>query len=162
MQAAEDGGGGGVATFVPSRTPRSGAHPVTGIARNVSRLAADDPASGGPYRITRVAMECGPLNAPRAANANRFRVPDPARPVLDGRRVLLVDDTWTSGTSLQSTAAALKAAGAASVTGLCVARWLSWEWSPHVPFLERVTAEPFEPFSCIAGTHECRLGPRRA
>ena len=47
----------------------------------------------------------------------------------------------------------------ASVTGLCVARWLSWEWAPHVPFLERVTAEPFEPFSCIAGTHECRPGP---
>jgi hypothetical protein len=49
MQAGEDGGEWDVATFVPSRTPRSGAHPVTGIARNVSRLAADDPASGGPY-----------------------------------------------------------------------------------------------------------------
>ena len=71
--------------------------------------------------------------------------------------MLLVDDTWTTGTSLQSAAAALKAAGAASVTGLCVGRWLSWRWEPDVPLLKHVTAAPYDPFRCIAGTHQCRL-----
>lgn len=58
--------------------------------------------------------------------------------------MLLVDDTWTSGTSMQSAAAALTRAGAASVTGLCVTRWLS-----------RITATAFDPFSCIAYARVC-------
>jgi len=156
MRAAENGDWD-VATFVPSRTPRTGPHPVTGIARNVARLAADDPASGGRYQIKRVLMECGPLNVSRVANAARFAVPDAVRPQVEGKRVLLVDDTWTTGTSLQSAAAALKAAGASSVTGLCVARWLSWKWEPEASLLEKVTVSAFDPFSCIAGTYVCRL-----
>ncbi|MEE6140752.1 phosphoribosyltransferase [Mycobacterium sp. 050128] len=160
MRAAE-GAEWDVATFVPSRTSRTGPHPVTGIARNVARLANDDPASGGKYQIKRVLMECGPVNVSRVANAARFAVPDAARPLIEGKRVLLVDDTWTTGTSLQSAAAALRAAGAAAVTGLCVARWLSWNWAPEASLLEKVTVEAFDPFSCIAGTHKCRLIPHR-
>jgi len=41
---------------------------------------------------------------------------------LEGRRVLLIDDVCTSGATLDSCAAALKAAGAASVWGLTLAR----------------------------------------
>ncbi len=41
---------------------------------------------------------------------------------LDGRRVLLIDDVATSGATLDACAAALKAAGAASVWGLTLAR----------------------------------------
>lgn len=91
MRAAE-GAGRDTATFVPSRTPRTGPHPVTGIARNVARLAKDDPASGGTYQIKRVLMECGPVNAPRVANANaaRFAVPDAARPLIEDKRVLVL------------------------------------------------------------------------
>lgn len=160
MRAAELGDDWDVATFVPSRAQRIGAHPVAGIARNVARLAADDPARGGPYRIKRVVLDCGPVDVPRVPNAGRFAVPEAVRPAIEGKRVLLVDDTWASGTSVQSAAAALKAAGAASVTALCVARWLSWDRPSHVPLLERVTAAPYDPFLCIAGTHACRLRPR--
>ncbi|WP_338154538.1 phosphoribosyltransferase [Mycobacteroides chelonae] len=155
MREAENGQGWDVATFVPSRTPRNGLHPVAGIARNVARLLADDPARGGPYRITRVLLAPGPVNAPREADAGRFSVPDDVRPVVDGKRVLLVDDTWTSGTSLQLAAAALKIAGSASVTGLCVARWLSWDWDSHVPLLKQVAAKPYDPFRCIAFNRSC-------
>lgn len=121
----------------------------------MARIAADR-ADGGPRRIKRVSLAAGPLNAKRIANVDRFAVPDAARPVVDGKRVLLVDDTWTTGTSQQS-AAALKAAGAASVTGLCVARWLSWRWESDTPLLRHVIAAPYDPFRCIAGTHQCRL-----
>lgn len=157
MRAADRGWD--AAAFVPSRTPREGLHPVTGIARNVSRLAADDPASGGPHEIKRVSLELGPVNVSRVANAARFAVPDKSRDRIEGKRVLLVDDTWTTGTSVQSAAATLKAAGAASVTGLCIARWLSWGRDSDVPLLKKVTTDPFDPFSCIAGTHQCRLRP---
>ena len=41
-----------------------------------------------------------------------------------GKSVLLVDDTWTSGSSLQSAAVALKRAGATRVAGLVIGRHL--------------------------------------
>lgn len=158
MRDAEGGREWDAATFVPSRHSHAGGHPVAGIARNVTRLLADDPARGGPYQITRVLMECGDLDDPRGADARRFTVPDHARSVVDGRRVLLVDDTWVSGTSMQSAAAALKTAGAETITGLCVARWLSWDWPAHVPLLQHVAAAAFDPFSCIAYAGACPRG----
>lgn len=104
-----------------------------------------------------MSIACGPLDAPHVASIDRFAVPDAVRPTVAGKRVLLVDDTWTTGTSLQSVAAALKAAGAASVTGLCVARWLSWRWEPDVPLLRQVAAAPYDPSRCIVGAEQCQL-----
>lgn len=157
IRAAEQHQEWDVATYVPSK--RTGLHPVTGVALNIARIAAQDTDDDTPSRIKRVSIACGPVHAPRVANVDRFTVPDAVRPAIEGKRVLIVDDTWTSGTSIQSAAAALKAAGAASVTGLCVARWLSWRWEPDVPLLQNVTTAPYDPFHCFAGTDQCRLRP---
>jgi ComF family protein len=43
---------------------------------------------------------------------------------LDGERILLIDDVWTTGATLDACAGALRAAGADSVWGLTVAREL--------------------------------------
>jgi predicted amidophosphoribosyltransferase len=51
----------------------------------------------------------------------------PTRP-LDGQPVLLVDDTWTTGASAQSAAAALKSAGAGPVAAVVIGRHLNREW----------------------------------
>jgi ComF family protein len=51
-----------------------------------------------------------------------FKVPAGARPALAGRRVVLVDDVYTSGATASACAKALKRAGAASVEILCWAR----------------------------------------
>jgi ComF family protein len=51
-----------------------------------------------------------------------FRVPPDARPRLAGRRVILVDDVYTSGATAAACARVLKRAGAASVEVLCWAR----------------------------------------
>ena len=59
----------------------------------------------------------------RLANVRGAFQVDPLRlPMLAGRRVLLVDDVMTSGASLFTAAAALRAAGAAHITGLAIAR----------------------------------------
>lgn len=51
-----------------------------------------------------------------------FEVPPAARPRLAGRRLVLVDDVYTSGATASACARALKRAGAASVEVLCWAR----------------------------------------
>jgi predicted amidophosphoribosyltransferase len=47
-----------------------------------------------------------------------------------GRRVLLIEDTWTSGGNAQSAALILRRGGAASMTIVAIARWLKPEESP--------------------------------
>jgi predicted amidophosphoribosyltransferase len=69
------------------------------------------------------------------ADNNREMRPDSYSVVTDvvNRSVLLVDDTWTSGASLQSAAVALKRAGGTRVVGLVIGRHLDVPTAPH-PF----------------------------
>lgn len=43
---------------------------------------------------------------------------------VDGESILLIDDTWVTGSSAQSAAAALREAGAAQVACVVIGRWL--------------------------------------
>lgn len=52
--------------------------------------------------------------------------------------VVVIDDSWVSGSSSQSLAVALKRAGAEQVSILSVARVLSPSWKPNEPFLRNV------------------------
>ena len=54
----------------------------------------------------------------RELNPDRFRAPGP----LTSAAILLLDDTWTSGASVQSAAVALKRAGARSVAAVVLGR----------------------------------------
>ena len=45
-----------------------------------------------------------------------------------GKRVLLIDDTWTTGSAMQSAAAALRQAGAQAVAGLVIGRHLHMDF----------------------------------
>jgi hypothetical protein len=68
------------------------------------------------------------------------------RPV-DGRSVLLIDDTWTTGASAQSAAAALKAAGAGAVAAVVIGRHLNREWHENDKRIRGI-ARPFDWSKC--------------
>lgn len=62
---------------------------------------------------------------PRAFSHDKFE----ATQRLNGHdAILLIDDTWTTGASAQSAAAALKAAGAGPVGAVVIGRHLNREW----------------------------------
>ena len=91
---------------VPSGQGRPGAHPLAGLVRSSVALPV--------VRLSVVPREIHT----RGVNPAWVRVVDP----VAGADVLVVDDTWVSGGSAQSTAAALKLAGARRVAVVVLGR----------------------------------------
>ena len=102
-------------TVVPSTRQRTSTHPLIDILSrrlNITR-----------YRFAE-ALATSSVNT-RQLRPDEYTV----RADVAGKRVLLVDDQWTSGASLQSSAIALKRAGAAWVVGLVIGRRVDAEHS---------------------------------
>lgn len=66
---------------------------------------------------------------------------------IDNAHVLLIEDTWVTGGSAQSAAAALKRAGARAVTLLVIARWLDLRRGETRSFASTLTSQ-FDPDAC--------------
>jgi len=79
----------------------------------------------------------------RAYSDHKFE----ATRALDSEAVLLIDDTWTTGASAQSAAAALKAAGAGPVAAVVIGRHLNREWHENDRRLRGI-AQPFDWSTC--------------
>jgi hypothetical protein len=75
---------------------------------------------------------------PRTVDADKFN----SLRTLDGESVLLVDDTWTTGASAQSAAAALHRAGAGAVAAVVIGRHVNREWGEN----DRRLSELGQPF----------------
>jgi predicted amidophosphoribosyltransferase len=104
-------------TTVPSGDPqRDHLHP---LPRLVGELT-------GPTRTRhrRLLRRSAKPVASRAFDAEKF---EPVVP-LDSEPVLLIDDTWTTGASAQSAAAALRSAGAGAVATVVIGRHVNREW----------------------------------
>jgi predicted amidophosphoribosyltransferase len=72
---------------------------------------------------------------------------EPTGPLTEQTAVLLIDDTWTTGTSAQSAAAALKAAGAGPVGAVVIGRHLNREWHQNDRRLRGIS-QPFDWSTC--------------
>jgi hypothetical protein len=76
---------------------------------------------------------------PRRVDPRKF---EPTRK-LAGESVLLIDDTWTTGASARSAAAALARAGAGSVGAVVIGRYVNRDWHENDRQL-RALARPYD------------------
>jgi predicted amidophosphoribosyltransferase len=142
-QAANVENGFPVVTTVPSGDKdRDEHHP---LRRIVGKLAA--PTRD---RYERLLIRTGSPTDPRSFDAHKFE----AIKQLEGEPVLLIDDTWTTGTSAQSAAAALKQAGAGRVAAVVIGRHTNRAWHENDRRLRGITG-PFDWTTCALcdGTH---------
>ena len=116
---------------VPTGAGRPGPHPLL-------RLVS-------PYlRLPGCALALRPGRQGRDLDLDRFQVL--ARPA--GASVLLLDDTWVSGASAQSAAAALKLAGARHVAVVVLGRHVNPDDAASAPLLAGLVAARYDPSAC--------------
>jgi hypothetical protein len=116
---------------VPTGAGRPGPHPLL-------RLVS-------PYlRLPGCSLALRPGRQGRDLDLDRFQVL--ARPA--GAGVLLLDDTWVSGASAQSAAAALKLAGARHVAVVVLGRHVNPADAASAPLLAGLAAARYDPSAC--------------
>lgn len=94
-------------------------------------------------RYERVLRRSAAEVEPRAFDRAKFV----ATRLISGTTVLLVDDTWTTGASAQSAAAALKTAGAGPTAAIVIGRHLNREWHENDRRLRGIS-HPFDWTRC--------------
>lgn len=90
-------------------------------------------------------------SSPRKAETRRRSIDENAFVAdasVNGKRVLLLDDTYTSGSTLASAAYALKKSGAKSVVGLTFGRQLGANWDLSRSLVEDVRSRELEIGTC--------------
>ncbi len=123
-------------TTVPSSTrERESRHPLPRIVG-----ALTEPTRS---RYERLLHRTGANVAARGFSVEKFA----CRHDLRGCGVLLIDDTWTTGATARSAAAALKHAGAGPVAALVIGRHLRREWGDNDRGLKALPA-PFDWGDC--------------
>jgi hypothetical protein len=116
---------------VPTGAGRPGPHPLLRLVSPYLRLPG-----------CRLALRPGRQG--RDLDLDRFEVL--GRPA--GASVLLLDDTWVSGASAQSAAAALKLAGARHVAVVVLGRHVNPDDPASAPLLAGITAARYDPSAC--------------
>ena len=116
---------------VPTGAGRPGPHPLLRLV--------------WPYlRLPGCSLALRPGRQGRDLDLDRFQVL--ARPA--GASVLLLDDTWVSGASAQSAAAALKLAGARHVAVIVLGRHVNPGDAASAPLLAGLAAARYDPSAC--------------
>lgn len=98
-----------VVSSVPSTSGRQGEHPLRFILSSIA-ITSD--------RYSDLLAVNSEVEQGRTFNVDRWRVTASVR----GAAVMLMDDTWTTGSRIQSAAAALRRAGAARVAAVVTGR----------------------------------------
>jgi hypothetical protein len=130
--AAAAGGAPHIVLPVPSSL-RPGGSPLVRVDGLASAVEAALPgARWSPQLVVRTGEPVGHMHPSTSA----FAVAPEFHPAVAGRRVVLLDDTYVSGSRAQSTAASLRRAGASSVVIVVLGRVLRPDRVPaHADFL---------------------------
>lgn len=125
---------------VPSLSGRAGPHPLTSITDTMKATTPD-------CRL----MAMPGSTATRDVSEPRFYV-TPVDAVRDSH-VLIIDDTWTTGSRTQSAALTLRSAGASRVTILAISRWLEPSFGTTSQFIRSRLGSDYDPDQCpVTGT----------
>jgi hypothetical protein len=130
---------------VPTGCGRPGVHPLRALIEPYLALPWAD-----------LVITAGEPVQPRELLAGRFAVTG----AVHGARVLLLDDTWATGSSAQSAALALKLAGARSVVTLILGRYINPADPLGNAFVPALTGRDFRPDSCAV--HAAKTRANRA
>lgn len=122
-------------TVVPSTRNREGPHPLTSLVQ---------------LTLPSISVEANPAcPTEREVRPDRFQV----SVNLTAARVLILDDTWTTGSRVQSLSHTLKAAGATTTVAVVLGRWLTPSYSTAVPLWEAARQQPFTIHHCVLTAH---------
>ncbi|WP_344079836.1 hypothetical protein [Luedemannella helvata] len=124
------------ASFVPSTSARVGRHPLGALLD----IDAD------PGYVALRPDRTYPVGQRQFAR-DWFRADAPARGWIGG--VVLLDDTWTTGSRVQSAAYALKAAGAPAVVAVVLGRFVRADRPAAASLIDRARARPFDTTRCV-------------
>lgn len=104
------------------------------LARAIAKLAGKPLAPHVVMRIRNTRQQVGLKLAERQENVRTaFSVPLACRSEIEGRRLLLVDDVYTTGSTVYAVTKALIKGGAAAVDVLTFARVLPGDFRPDEP-----------------------------
>ena len=74
---------------------------------------------------------------------------------LSGEHVLVLDDTWTTGSRTQSAALTLHDAGADHVSVMVIGRWLSQTYGGNAEFIKTRLRRDYNPRICPVTGGDC-------
>jgi hypothetical protein len=120
---------------IPSLTSRRGVHPFTNIARELDAVA-----EAAQLLPTRDAL------CDRTIRADKFALAPDVK--LAGRHVMVLDDSWTTGSNAQSAALTLRRAGASAVSVMVIGRWLNPSFGPTADFIKTRLTQAYDPRVC--------------
>ncbi|HEY5319033.1 MAG TPA: hypothetical protein VIJ20_13680 [Solirubrobacteraceae bacterium] len=124
-----------VSTVPSSSRERDEAHPLRRIVGELARPTRE--------RYEQLLTRSTVAVPERAFDPRKYEVTR----VLGGESVLLIDDTWTTGSGAQSAAAALRLAGAGPVAAVVIGRHVKRDWRENDARLSAL-ARPFDWSSC--------------
>lgn len=127
---------------VPSLKGRVGVHPFTAMARAMK--AVDDSLALVPAAAA---------TNKRIIDGSQFDIV-PKRS-LKGQHVLVLDDTWATGSRAQSAALALRDAGAEHVSVMVLGRWLSQTYGNNAEFIRTRLRRDYNPRICPVTGGDC-------
>jgi hypothetical protein len=127
---------------IPSLTGRPGVHPFVDITRTMNAVSTSAALAPTPTAM-----------CDRVVTADKFALRPAAR--LDGQHVLILDDTWTTGSNAQSAVLTLRRAGAKAVSVMVVGRWLSPNYGKTAAFIKTRLQRDYDPDVCPVTGGRC-------